>query len=136
MQDGFLFDDADPGQRGRGCDQLGTRRDGLRFLWRWIETRGEGRPLGEKSKRLRVPCQVCSSRLPRMDALKDGGPYPELEVIFWHTEYEARLRICGKHIFSEMGFKTRVAAQRAAEKYPGRLATALRRSAREADVRR
>ncbi len=127
MQDGFIIDDQDPKQRGHGPDRMGSRRDGLNYLWRWINTSGDGRPLGTKSKKPRVPCQICEARLPRMKGLP-GEPYIRLEVIFWHTNYEARLRIRDSNVVSSEGFQTRLGAQRVAENMVDRLATAIRKS--------
>jgi len=76
MQDHFLFDDADPKQRGKGCDRLGTKKDDhLAVKWTWDKN-------GKKGK----PRQCCYAAL---------GKGWALEVIFWHSCYEAGVTFCG-----------------------------------------
>lgn len=75
MQDNFLFDSDK--QRGIGVDRLGTKKDGLKLKWIW----------GNKfyswtEKDGTIPSQICTTEL----------GYFTLEVIFWHTYYEAELR--------------------------------------------
>ncbi len=128
MQDGFLIDSDDPLQRGAGVDRLGNcQQDGLKYKWQWIKTRGDGRPIGANSRRERIPCQICEAVLPRMASLPDQ-PYIRLEVIFWHTNYEARLRIVDNRAVSSEGFQTRLAAQQYAERLVNKLATEIRKS--------
>lgn len=71
MQDHFLFDDNDARQRGKGCDKLGHRGDGLALIWTWER-------YGKKGK----PSQTCYAEIGKGWCLK---------VIFWHTNYEARV---------------------------------------------
>lgn len=88
MQDGFLFDDNDPRQRGKGVDRKGTKKDGLKLKWSW--TRVCERSWFPGSKELkdnrRTPGQVCFA---------EYGDFL-CKVIFWHTHYEARIEHCGE----------------------------------------
>ena len=70
MQDGFLFNDEDPKKRGKGCDTLGTKKDGLKLSWNWGMYKKENKP-----------GQVCFAKL---------GHFC-LEAVFWHTDYEAQI---------------------------------------------
>ncbi len=83
MRDGFLFDDGDKKQRGKGCDRLGTKRDGLKLKWQWSGRTG----------RKRLPCQTC---------VADVGEFC-LEAIFWHTDYEAMLSFVAHRLVSHHG---------------------------------
>ena len=65
--------------KGKGIDRLGTKKDGLKFIWKWIR-RCELSGVDAKDKR-RLPCQVCFA---------EAGDF-EYEVILWHTHYEARV---------------------------------------------
>ncbi len=80
MQDGFLFDDGDPKQRGHGCDVLNPKDRRLKFKWQWVR---RNRLSGvSRSDTRRLPCQ-CSEAV-----LKNGWT---LEATFWHTDYEAEV---------------------------------------------
>ncbi len=71
MQDRFLFDDSNSKQRGRGCDRLGSKKDGLVLKWTWEKNGKEGKP-----------GQCCYAEI---------GKGWAAVVTFWHTNYEARL---------------------------------------------
>jgi len=82
MQDHFLFDDDDAKQRGRGCDRLGTKKDGCALRWTWDKY---------GKKRIGKPNQCCYAEV---------GKGWQLEVTFWHTMYEAEVRQTGEHVKS------------------------------------
>ncbi len=69
MQDHFLFDDCDPKQRGKNCDRMGTKKDGLKLNWLWGSHRYE-----------KKAGQICRAKM---------GEGFVLQAIFWHTNYEA-----------------------------------------------
>jgi hypothetical protein len=81
MQEHFLFDSDDAKQRGKGCDKLGSKKDGLSLRWSWKKY----------PKAKNRPNQCCYAEL---------GKGWSLEVIFWHSNYEAQVRHVGEHIRS------------------------------------
>ncbi|MCH7759847.1 hypothetical protein IIA15_00375 [candidate division TA06 bacterium] len=113
----FLFDDTKSSQRGKGCDRLGSKEDGLKWDWKW-GTKEEGR---------KTPGQICSAYLPFPIKFKVGKGSVEnckffLRVVFWHTEYEASLEMGDHGLLSYTSSDeksarliTRVDAQRKAE---------------------
>ena len=116
MQDHFLFDDADPKQRGKGCDKLGSSDDGLQFKWRWVQVRMCSWAPSDPRQRsnARRPCQTCEAGTVRITGLPSEGRF-ELKAIFWHTEYEAVVTWNGEYIVRQRGFLARLDAQRRAE---------------------
>lgn len=67
MQDDFLFDSADPKERGVGCDAICSDDKRLKYKWEWHGN---------------SPCQLTVAKL---------GRNWELRTVFWHTDYEARV---------------------------------------------
>ena len=70
-----IFDD------GKGIDRLGTKKDGLKFQWKWLRVCELSWAAGDpqlKDKR-RLPCQVCFA---------DVGNF-RYKVVAWHDHYEA-----------------------------------------------
>lgn len=115
-QNAFLFDDDDKSQRGKGCDRLGTKKDGLNWKWKW----------GTCEESTGIPSQSCTAYLPFPIKVKvgKGGIISckfSLKVIFWHTEYEASLDMGDHNLLSytsdEVAARliTRIDAQRKAE---------------------
>lgn len=90
MQDGFLFDESTG--KGKGCDRLGTKKDGLKLKWRWSRVCEMSWCPGDKRRhdQRRLPCQTCSAK---------KGDF-EFEVVLWHTHYEARVEYKGEHLTS------------------------------------
>ena len=88
MQDGFLFDEST--DKGKGCDRLGTKKDGLKLKWRWSRVCEMSWCQGDKRlhDQRRLPCQTCSA---------EDGDF-ECEVILWRTHYEARATYKGNLI--------------------------------------
>lgn len=78
MQDGFLFNDDDPKQRGVGCDALCPDDKRLKFKWTWNPFLGKDKP-----------SQVSEVKLENNW---------ELEVTFWHKYYEACVNCRGELI--------------------------------------
>lgn len=74
MQDNFLFDSADPKERGVGCDAICSDDKQLKYKWEWYGN---------------SPCQLTSAKL---------GCDWELQTIFWHTDYEAEVNFGDKTI--------------------------------------
>lgn len=78
MQDGFLFDDNDPKQRGHGVDALRENDDGLKADWKWTRGRGAGMP--DTNRR-------CIGQTSEAEV----GENIVLCVVFWHSYYEAEV---------------------------------------------
>lgn len=108
MQDSFLFDSDDPKQIGHGVDILRQDGDGLKADWKW--TRGRGARMPATNKR-------CVGQISEAQVSENI----QLEAVFWHNYYEARV-IWGNDTIAtyaddEEGqpLLTRIEAQRKAE---------------------
>jgi hypothetical protein len=89
MQDDFLFDDENEKQRGFGVDNLCDDDPRLRFKWEWPSTFKHISGKKYESKQSKKPQQVSKAKL------QNGW---ELEAIFWHLDYEARVNRYGESV--------------------------------------
>lgn len=91
MQDHFLFDSDDPKQRGKGCDRLGSKKDGLALRWYWGRVCDRSWSRGDKNleDKRRTPGQCCYAEL---------GKGWSLVVTYWHSNYEAATRYNGDDV--------------------------------------
>lgn len=101
---------------GKNADRMGNRQDGLKFKWQWVKrgrlsTGGSGE---WKYPNARKPCQTCEAVLPDIVTLPNK-PNFILEATQSGSSYEGRVHLNGEHVTSKDGFKTRLAAQQAAE---------------------
>lgn len=92
---------------GKGLDRKGTRVDGLRWEWKWLEQRMmSSRP---ENDHRRLPCQACIAEI------EVPSGWWQFEVIYWNTDYEAQVRHDGEQFAAQEGLPTRLEAQRRAE---------------------
>lgn len=114
--------------RGKGADRKGTKRDGLRFQWKWGRRSSwsrsiEAQRVAKKSwLNARAPRQICAAHTKRVKGLPGEG-YFTLEAIQWAAreresgrEYQAEVRWVGDHVVNKRGLETRLEAQLWAER--------------------
>lgn len=80
MQDHFLFDSDKKKLRGIGCDTMGDEKNGLALHWTWDKYSKKGKP-----------SQCCYAEV---------GEGWRVSVIFWHSNYEARVEHVGDQILN------------------------------------
>lgn len=92
---------------GTGKDRKGTKRDGLRYQWKWLmRCRLSGVPQGDKR---RLPCQSCEAEV------RTRLGWWTFRAVDWHDSYEAQVELKYALTLSEKGLPTRLAAQHRAE---------------------
>jgi len=88
---------------GKGNDRKGTKRDGLRFTWKWVKQCGLSG--ADRNDHRRLPCQTCSAEV---------GDFT-FEATDWHDRYEATVDYNNKAFLHGSYFPTRLQAQLHAE---------------------
>jgi len=107
---------------GKGVDRMGSRKDGLRFRWRWVRVCERSWAPGDRrnESQKREPCQSCEAET-RQIRVAYGGNFT-LHAIAWANDskgesycYEAQVDWIGNEVFSGGRFNTRLKAQVRAE---------------------
>ncbi|KKM81681.1 hypothetical protein LCGC14_1327370 [marine sediment metagenome] len=106
------------GHDGKGADRKGTKRDGLRFKWQWIEQRCLSGV--DESDRRRLPCQTCFAEVETLDETWC------FRSVAWRNKgsftYQAGVKLRGNNMISQDSDNddaycdTRLEAQRVAER--------------------
>ncbi len=93
---------------GKGKDRKGTKKDGLRYSWKWV--RQCDLSSGPRNDKRRLPCRTCYLELDTsLGVIRFGA-------VDWFDSYEARVLLQGEWLVSIRDLPTRLDTQLAAEK--------------------